>query len=173
MRLSEEMRRTAIEEVGIWSDDALRQILLGYADRVEAIEAKVDEWPKRRKTDPETSTPPARDELRKSQDAVLRIFEADPHHLLDEKTLLIRYEVAVENARLFEENGLDHTPIPLQSESGIRTRRTELERLGFIVRVDSNGRSKNGRRAGRYGLSEVWGTIAEQLVDFSYRDLVS
>ncbi len=121
-------------------------INLAYLDSiigmVEGMEAANDRVPRQRTDDPPTSMYEGTvDGLAANQRAVYYCFQL--YDILDERDLLEKYEYLHQHYP---------TPYPRQSESGLRTRRSELEQLGVVVRIDSNGLSKLGGKAGRYQL---------------------
>lgn len=91
-----------------------------------------------RRTDPSTSHEAAHSitaaQLRKSQDAVLRVLKA--YGPLDDLDLIQQY------SELEYASGL-----PQQSESGLRTRRKELVDLGFVADSGLKSTMPSGRRA--------------------------
>jgi len=92
-----------------------------------------------RRTDPETSHAAAASvrELTAKQGAVLRVFECLTEATCD-----------VELVRQYEWRGeRDPDLYPPQSESGIRTRRSELVRKGYLIDSTLRVRLDTGRRA--------------------------
>jgi hypothetical protein len=92
--------------------------------------------PRARRTDPETSHEAADSlhHLRTSQAAVLRVLRQGS---MTDQTLVREYNRAFAN---------DPFKFPLQSESGIRTRRKELVELGMVEDAGVRIRLASGRR---------------------------
>lgn len=110
----------------------------------EQIEDNVDDRPKRRTSDPETSVSPEPETLRDNQRAVYTVFQNTPHPLSDHDVSVIY--------RVWRDGGYE---MPQQSPSGLRTRRRELQRLGLLRVVDRSGTSPTGRDAQRFTLTTV------------------
>ena len=90
-----------------------------------------------RRSDPETSHAAARStgELRESQQAVLSVIASARQPLTDEAII-----------RLYN---VSFPPRPPQSESGIRSRRSELVALGRVVH-DGYGKTRSGRKSRKW-----------------------
>lgn len=101
-----------------------------------------------RVSDPETSHQAgasiSADTLRASQAAVIRAFWSENGKLTDEQ-LATSYAVFV---RLFPGS------FPLQSPSGLRTRRKELVDTGYLADSGERGETASGRKTIRWTLTE-------------------
>jgi len=89
--------------------------------------------PRARNTDPETSHEAADSvKMRRNQKAVLQVFKDDPSGFTD-----------WELVRVYPE----YKELPVQSESGLRTRRKELVEQGLVIDTGRKQRLPSGRRA--------------------------
>lgn len=99
-----------------------------------------------RKTDPETSVEAAASvqaKLRASQLAVLLVLGKYPMGATDTE-LVASYQKAM----------LYHELIPMQSESGIRTRRKELVERGLVMDTGDRDYLPSGRRSIRWKVTD-------------------
>ncbi len=103
--------------------------------------ALFDEPARARRTDPETSHAAARSlsvrTLRRSQRAVLEVFERFPPGMTDSDLLTVY--------RTYRATPGVH--VPRQSASGLRTRRHELVTAGLLVDSGRRERLRGGRRS--------------------------
>lgn len=110
--------------------------------QVEHMEEQADDWPKERTGDPDTSYfDGTLESLKRNQRDVFACHQM----------------FGVMDSATFEELYDKHQPYQgwkMQSVSGLRTRRRELVRLGLVERVDNDGTSPTGRKAGRYRVTQ-------------------
>jgi hypothetical protein len=98
--------------------------------------------PKARNTDPDTSHEAAasisEDKIRKSQKAVLQLFKDDPSGFTDYEMVHVYNELMMMPTQ--------YHLYPLQSESGLRTRRKELVEKGLVKDSGRKAKLPSGRK---------------------------